>query len=382
MRRDISSWTVWGYLPVVLVIGMVWLQGIVFSQTHRQLKLNSGKEIFEAACVACHGQDGKGMPQTTLGFEPPATFPDFTDCNATTREADADWSAIIHNGGSVRGFSPIMPSFRDALTSDQIDKVVGHLRSFCREASWPPGELNLPRPLFTEKAFPEDEWVLTTSLNASGAPGFTSAFIYEKRFGARNQIELKAPFSFQRRAPGSWYGGTGDVSLGFKRAVASSKRTGSLVSLFGEVTFPTGNRGHSLGSGATVFEGFAAYAQLLPKNSFLQFQGGVELPRNTRNAARAAFWRTTVGTSLAQDHGYGRMWSPMVEVLADRALVRGQKTSWDVVPQVQVTLNKRQHIRANIGFQIPVSNTLRRSRAVVFYLLWDFFDGGLFDGWK
>ena len=97
---DISGWSIWGYVPVLLVLSVVWLQGIVFSQIPRPLQLNTGKEIFEAACVACHGHDGKGMPQTTLGFEPPATFPDFTDCNATTREADADWSAIIHNGGA------------------------------------------------------------------------------------------------------------------------------------------------------------------------------------------------------------------------------------------------------------------------------------------
>ena len=157
---DISAWSIWGYVPVLLVLSVVWLQGIVFSQIPRPLQLNTGKEIFEAACVACHGHDGKGMPQTTLGFEPPATFPDFTDCNATTREADADWTAIIHNGGPMRGFSQIMPSFREALTSDQIEKVIQHLRGFCPERDWPPGELNLPRPLVTEKAFPEDEWVL------------------------------------------------------------------------------------------------------------------------------------------------------------------------------------------------------------------------------
>ncbi len=40
----------------------------------------TGEQIFKAACVACHGPDGKGQPQSVLGFEPPASFPDFTDC--------------------------------------------------------------------------------------------------------------------------------------------------------------------------------------------------------------------------------------------------------------------------------------------------------------
>jgi hypothetical protein len=234
----------------------------------------------------------------------------------------------------------------------------------------------------TEKAFPEDEWVVSSSVNAQANPGFTSTFVYEKRFGVRNQIEVKAPFAFTRPAPGTWYGGTGDMSLGLKRVLTSSKRTGSIVSLFGEAHFPTGNKQRGLGSGVTVFEGFASYAQLLPKNSFLQLQGGMELPTDTNIAARAVFWNTAVGTSFAQDRGFGRMWSPMIEVLADRELATGKKVSWDVLPQLQVTLNKRQHIRANIGVRIPVNNTIGRSTAVVFYLLWDFFDGGLFDGWK
>ena len=166
--RQVSEWSLWAYLPVTLAFSFAWVQGILYSQARGPAQLTSGKEIFEAACVACHGHDGKGTPQANLGFEPPATFPDFTDCNATSREADADWSAIIHDGGLARGFSQIMPSFRDALTDSQIDKVIRHLRGFCKEPSWPPGELNLPRPLVTEKAFPEDEWVLSTSVNAQG----------------------------------------------------------------------------------------------------------------------------------------------------------------------------------------------------------------------
>ena len=132
----------------------------------------------------------------------------------------------------------------------------------------------------------------------------------------------------------------------------------------------------------TVFEAFAAYAQLLPKNSFLQFQGGGELPTNKDDASKGLFWRTTVGATLAGNRGFGRHWSPMVEILADREFASGQKTNWDLVPQIQIALNKRQHIRANIGFRVPINNTLGRSAAIVFYLLWDVFDGGLLDGWK
>ena len=56
--------------------------------------------------------------------------------------------------------------------------------------AWPRGEFNLPRPLFTEKAFPEDEIVVTTAVGA-GSPGTVEAeFLYEKRFGPTGMLEI------------------------------------------------------------------------------------------------------------------------------------------------------------------------------------------------
>src|SRR5215472_2872791 len=61
-----------------------------------ELKLETGKEIYEAACIGCHGPNGKGQPESTLGFEKPPQFPDFSDCNGTVREEMFDWKATIH----------------------------------------------------------------------------------------------------------------------------------------------------------------------------------------------------------------------------------------------------------------------------------------------
>ena len=71
-----------------------------------------------------------------------------------------------------------MPSFRDALTSEQMDKVIGYLRHFCTEPAWPRAELNLPRALVTEKAYPENETVITTTVNAHGSPGVTNEIVH------------------------------------------------------------------------------------------------------------------------------------------------------------------------------------------------------------
>ncbi len=342
----------------------------------------SGREIFRSACAACHGFDGRGAPEASRGFEAPPTFPDFTDCVATAREPDRFWSAIIHNGGPDRGFSEIMPSFREALTSDEIARVIDYVRGFCRESAWPHGNLNLPRALVTEKAFPEDEMVMDFAVNAEGNAGITDKFVYEKRLGARGQLDISLPFRLQKPGGTSWMGGAGDLVTGYKHVVLSNLRTGSILSLAGEVVWPTGDAARGMGKGVTVFETFASYGQLLPRNSFLQFQGGVELPTHTDDANRAVFWRTVVGKSFAPDGGLGRLWSPMVELLADRELATGERVNWDVVPQFQVTLSRRQHIRANIGVRLPVNNAGPRTTQILFYLLWDTFDGGLFEGWK
>ncbi len=320
------------------------------------------------------------MPQKTIGFQPPRTFPDFTRCDQTTPEMNSDWKAVILNGGPFRGFSQIMPSFRDELTSEQIDAVVEYLRGFCKNELWPRGELNLPLALVTEKAYPENEAVIISSVNARGAPGVTNEIVHEQRIGVRNQIEVSVPIDFQH-PDRVWYGGFGDATLGLKRVLFASLDTGSIFSLQGEATFPTGSQAKALGSGVMTFGTFAAYGQMLPHGAFFQFQGGAELPTDTTKAPTAVYWRTALGKSLHQGRGFGRMWSPMVEFVADRDLETGAKTNWDIVPQMQVTLSRRQHIRANAGVRIPATNTAGRPVQLMIYFLWDWQDGRLAEGW-
>jgi hypothetical protein len=173
----------------------------------------------------------------------------------------------------------------------------------------------------------------------------------------------------------------GDVSLGLKREIWSSLRSGSILSLFGGVILPTGNKSRGFGTGTTTFETFAAFDQLFRTNTFVQLQAGAQFPSHTDIAPKSVYWRTALGQSFAADHGLGRLWSPMVEFVADRDLVTGAKTNWDVVPQMQVTISRRQHIRANLGFSRPFTNTAGRQSQVVIYLLWDWADGKLTEGW-
>lgn len=142
---------------------------------------------------------------------------------------------------------------------------------------------------------------------------------------------------------------------------------------------PTGDEEDGFGRGATVFEPFVAFGQLLPAGAFLQFQGGLELPLES-DVAEEAFWRLAVGRTWSRSR-WGRAVSPMVELLGSRELTSGEEVMWDAVPQVQVTLPTRQHVMANVGVRVPLNETGGRDAQVVVYLLWDWFDGGILEGW-
>jgi mono/diheme cytochrome c family protein len=339
-----------------------------------------GERVYQSACATCHGGDGKGTEQSLTGFKPPDTFPDFTRCDQTSPEVNSAYKAVIENGGPSRGFSQIMPAFGKALTSEEIDDVVAYLRHFCTNQRWPRGELNLPRALVTEKAYPEDEVVLSTGVNVHGAPGNETHIIHEQRFGRKDQVEVDVPIVFQDQNH-VWYGGVGDVTLAVKHVMFSSLKSGSILSLQGGFLLPSGSRSRGFGSGTTTFETFAAFDQVFRTNTFVQTQFGAELPFHTDIAPQTLFFNSAIGQSFAANRGLGRMWSPMMEFLANRDLVNSAKTDWDVLPQMQVTLSRRQHIRANLGLRIPVTNTNDRQKQLVFYVLWDWADGKLTKGW-
>jgi len=110
-------------------------------------------------CPAHHG--GVAVP-----------LPGFTDCNFTTREARSDWAAIVRDGGPVRGLSRIMAAFRDLLTPEEVARLVSYVQTFCHDKRWPRGEFNVPLAQTVEKAYPEDEMVLTSAVDP--APTYRS----------------------------------------------------------------------------------------------------------------------------------------------------------------------------------------------------------------
>lgn len=372
-------------LPILIIVSIV---SVILSAATAGLQTGedrprTGKGLYRMACAACHGVDGRGAPSNMVGFDTP--LPDFTDCQFGPREADADWGMVIRQGGQARGFSKIMPVFAEALTQEEIDKILAHIRTFCPDKDWPAGELNFPRALKTGKAYPEDELVLATTFESEGRGKVANKLVYEQRLGKRSQYELILPFGWSEEPVAgtgdlNWESSVGDVGIAFKHVMHHSKKTGSIVAAGGELFLPTGNPDRGFGADTAVLEPFLAYGQILPADFFAQFHTGLVLPFDTDNAEEEVFWRCALGRTFTTGR-YGRAWTPMVEFIGAKEMVSGAGTDWDIIPQMQVTLSTRQHIRLCGGAKIPLNDRDVRDTEYMVYLLWDWFDGAFNEGW-
>ena len=118
----------------------------------------------------------------------------------------------------------------------------------------------------------------------------------------------------------------------------------------------------------------------MPRDAFVQFQGVLEFPRDSELEDEAVF-RAAIGKTWTADAPFGRSFTPMLEALASRELESGATTVWDIVPQVQISLSRRQHVLGAVGIRQPITDRGNRQTEFVFYLLWDWFDGGVLEGW-
>ena len=149
----------------------------------------------------------------------------------------------------------------------------------------------IQRPLVTEKAYPEDEAVWTATVALDGPGEVVNELLYERRFGARNQIELKLPFAAAHEPGRDWAFGAGDLAVGFKRALAHSAARGSIVTAAAEIVVPVGDETSGAGSGVWTLEPFVAFGQILRADSFVQAQAGLEpVDPNLEDVFVAATW--------------------------------------------------------------------------------------------
>jgi mono/diheme cytochrome c family protein len=81
-----------------------------------------GKERYQTFCLPCHGPEAKGgvTGPVAVKFVPP---PDLTNVQLQAGRTDGYWHSYIMAGGAV------MPSYSEAMSSDEAWHIVNFLRS-------------------------------------------------------------------------------------------------------------------------------------------------------------------------------------------------------------------------------------------------------------
>ena len=314
-------------------------------------------------CARCHAEDGSGkVSEPTVTVEPM----DFTDCKVSSPEPDADWERAIAKGGPGVGLSPEMPAFEDSLTPEQIRLFVSHIRGFCKDTGWPIGNANFPRPLVTEKAFPENELVLVPAIShypEETAPSITDGSfkaVYERRFGKQSMFELSVPLvstnSLLTRTSG-----LGDMAIGLKHAAYFSGAR--IISVGIELALPTGDRFKAHGSGAIRIEPYVS-AGMMPGNWYWQSQVKPEISTNTVRARHHVVYNTYLGRDTSNAPN---TWTIGVELNGEDDLVA-------LTPQLRKGLTGTGALAASAGMMVPLNNREEQGLRWVGYLLWEYLE--------
>jgi mono/diheme cytochrome c family protein len=320
---------------------------------------SSPAQTFRDRCATCHGAGGNPV---TARVETRTRAYDFTKCSVASAEPDAAWMTAVAEGGPAVGLSREMPAFASVLSRDEIRAVVDYLRALCLDRGWPNGNLNLPRPIATEKAFPEDEVVVLPQVSHGRGEQDRVALttVVEKRIAKRYNVELALPWTSVDSGLGR-ESGIGDLEAAFK-AVMFANRAGTRILSGGiEIAFPTGSEPRGLGEGTTRFEPFLA-GGLVAGRSTIQGAFILELPKRAPWTHHAWEYNVYVGRDLTIDP---KRWTLGIEL-------NGESTELALTPQIRKSLVKTGALAAAVGVQIPVLERDDQHTRVVGYLLWDY----------
>ena len=318
-------------------------------------------EMYTAWCASCHAENGTGQVDVpTVTVEPM----DFTDCSVTTSEPDADWELVIAQGGPVAGLSSQMPGYGDSLSGGQIHALISYIRTFCSEPAWPLGNVNFSRPIFTEKAFPENEVVILPSVShgneENGGQGQIKA-VYERRFGTRGQFEISVPW--QMNAVGSRSAGLSAVEVGAKYVLHANQASTRILSGGVEVKIPTGTNSQSVGGNTTALEPYLL-AGFAVGDFSLQTELKIEVPLSDVSEVTEVVYNVYGGRDLS---GLPSTWSIGIEL-------NGVDDRLAVTPQLRKGLTKTGALAAAWGVRIPIVNRQHQHTQWVGYLLWEYRD--------
>jgi mono/diheme cytochrome c family protein len=362
----LRSMGLWSFSLLVAVGGS--LTGVVQAD-----EFERGAEIYAANCMACHGAKGSPDPDSALVKNLGVTPANFSDALFNSREPASTWKMVVTHGGAAMGFSEQMPAWDKALTEADIDAVLAYVKTLGGEHDYPDGALNLFLPMRTKKAFPEDEWVWKQRYtDRDGDNQWRNTLEYEWRIGQRFQGVMEASHLVQ----GS--NSTFDVfEPGFKYVLKHDAQAGFIATLGGNLGVPLRND--------REWEAlpYLAFGKLLNEDWTLQSSARLKLSLEDSDHSSAEF-----GAVVHWVHtNWPRSVFPGLEVVAEVPFERGtgnprpDAVQFTVLPQARIGLNKRGNIALHVGLELPVNDTYRYDWRAYAYFIWDFADGGLFDGW-
>ena len=83
-----------------------------------------GEPMYQRYCTGCHGVDGRGGAKNFMPHVGALTRKGYTE-----RLEDSYLMAIVAEGGEAFGKSAYMPSFKTALSSQDIADVIAYVRT-------------------------------------------------------------------------------------------------------------------------------------------------------------------------------------------------------------------------------------------------------------
>jgi mono/diheme cytochrome c family protein len=355
-----------------LVPALLLLTGVVADSSADDLA--RGAEIFAANCASCHGPAGGPDADSPLVQSLGVVPANFSDPLFNSREPSSDWKIVVTHGGQALGFSDKMPAFGGSLTEADIDAVLVYIKTLGGEHDYPDGDLNLLLPIRTKKAFPEDEWVWKQRYTGQdGDNAWKNTLEYEFRIGQRGQGILEVTHEVKGSEADF-----GHLEPGFKYVLRHDKRAGYIITGAAQVGVP-------LNSGANwEFLPYLAFGKILSEAWTLQGSGRLKLDLEDSDKSGAEFAAIVHWVDAPRP----RWVFPALEVVAEVPFERGNgpdrkdAVQWSLLPQARIGLNKRGNIALNAGVELPLNDRDGRYdwRAYV-YFIWDFADGGLFEGW-
>jgi cytochrome c len=339
------------------------------------------KQIYQDNCASCHGAVGRPDPENPM-FKQLGILPaNFTDALFSSREPQKDWFLVVKEGGAAKGFSEIMPAFKEILSDLQIKKVVSYIKTLAGDHDYPSGDMNFILPIRTKKAFPEDEvvWKLRFQDNANNTnrDQIRNVIEIEKRIFKRTQLSLELSHKIDDGIDNG-HGNFDQIEPGIKHVIYENPSSQSLASVGALLAIKTEES-----SSSDEFIPYVAAAKRLTDTLTLQGTARSTLPLEKFSDGNVEL----SGVMHWSPSPWPRSLNPGLELVASFPIDRGTGTSrksfsqLSVIPQTQISLNKRGNILLNLGAEIPLNDTDRYDYRGYVYLLWDYADGGLLDGW-